>query len=81
MLDVTQEPVQSALKRARATAGSHLADPGSSRPARQPGTTAGRHFAAQLTGALERAGLQTLAGLLAEDVRLSGVRRNHGRSP
>ena len=71
MLDATQESVQSALKRARATVDSHLADAGSSRPARQPDTTAERHLVAQLTGALERADLQALVGLLAEDVRLS----------
>ena len=70
MLDATQQSVQSALKRARATVDSHLADSGS-RPARQPDTAAERHFVAQLTGALERADLQALVGLLAEDVRLS----------
>jgi RNA polymerase sigma-70 factor (TIGR02960 family) len=71
MLDATQESVQSALKRARATVDSHLADSGSSRPARQPDTAAERHLVAQLTDALERADLQALVGLLAEDVRLS----------
>jgi RNA polymerase sigma-70 factor (TIGR02960 family) len=71
MLDATQESVQSALKRARATVDSHLADSGSSRPARQPDTTTERHLVAELTGALERADLQALVGLLAEDVRLS----------
>jgi RNA polymerase sigma-70 factor (ECF subfamily) len=71
MLDATQESVQSALKRARATVDNHLADSGSSRPARQPDTTAERHLVAQLTGALERADLQALVGLLAEDVRIS----------
>ena len=71
MLDATQESVQSALKRARATAGNYLADSGSSRPARQPGTTAERHLVAQLTDALERADVQALAGLLAQDVRVS----------
>jgi RNA polymerase sigma-70 factor (ECF subfamily) len=71
MLDATQESVQSALKRARATVDSHLADSGSSRPARQPDTAAERHLVAQLTAALERADLQVLVGLLAEDVRLS----------
>ena len=70
MLDVTQESVQSALKRARATVDSHLAGSGS-RPARQPGTAAERRLVAQLTGALERADLQALVGLLADDVRLS----------
>jgi RNA polymerase sigma-70 factor (ECF subfamily) len=70
MLDATQQSVQSALKRARATVDSHLADSGS-RPARQPDTAAERHLVAQLTGALERADLQALVGLLAEDVRLS----------
>src|SRR6266702_6345772 len=71
MLDATQESVQSALKRARATVDSHLADSGSSRPARQPDTTAERHLVDQLTEALERADLQALVGLLAEDVRLA----------
>jgi RNA polymerase sigma-70 factor (TIGR02960 family) len=70
MLDVTQESVHSALKRARATVDRHLADSGS-RPARQPDTTAERHLVAQLTDALERADLQALVGLLAEDVRLA----------
>jgi RNA polymerase sigma-70 factor (TIGR02960 family) len=71
MLDATQESVQSALKRARAMVDSHLADSGSSRPARQPDTTAERHLVAQLTDALERADVQALVGLLAEDVRVS----------
>jgi RNA polymerase sigma-70 factor (ECF subfamily) len=71
MLDVTQESVQSALKRARATVDRHLADSGSKRLARQPDTTAERHLAAQLASALERADLQALIGLLAEDVRVS----------
>jgi RNA polymerase sigma-70 factor (TIGR02960 family) len=71
MLDATQESVQSALKRARATVDSHLADSGSSRPARQPDTTAEHRLVAQLTDALERADLQALVGLLAEDVRVS----------
>ena len=70
MLDATQDSVQSALKRARATVDSHLADSGS-RPVRQPDTTAERQLVTQLTDALERADLQTLVGLLAEDVRLS----------
>jgi RNA polymerase sigma-70 factor (ECF subfamily) len=38
---------------------------------RQPDTTAERHLVAQLTGALERADIQALAGLLAQDVRVS----------
>jgi RNA polymerase sigma-70 factor (ECF subfamily) len=71
MLDATQESVQSALKRARATVDSHLADSGSSGLACQPDTTAQRHLVTQLTDALERADLQVLVGLLAEDVRLS----------
>jgi RNA polymerase sigma-70 factor (TIGR02960 family) len=70
MLDATAESVHSALKRARATVDHHLAGSGG-RPARQPGTTAERHLVAQLTGALERADLQALVGLLAHDVRLS----------
>jgi hypothetical protein len=71
MLDVTQESVQSALKRARATVDSHLADSGSTKPARQPDTIAERRLVAQLTDALERTDLQALVGLLAEDVRIS----------
>jgi RNA polymerase sigma-70 factor (TIGR02960 family) len=71
MLDATQESVQSALKRARATVDSHLADSGSSRPARQPDTASERRLVAQLTDALERTDLQALVGLLAEDVRIS----------
>jgi RNA polymerase sigma-70 factor (ECF subfamily) len=71
MLDATQESVQSALKRARATVDNYLADSGSSKPARQPDTAAERHLVAQLAGALERADLQALVGLLAEDVRVS----------
>ncbi|MBV9794303.1 MAG: sigma-70 family RNA polymerase sigma factor [Actinobacteria bacterium] len=69
MLDATQESVQSALKRARATVDSHLA--GSGRPARQLDITAERHLVAQLTDALERADLQALVGLLAADIQLS----------
>jgi RNA polymerase sigma-70 factor (ECF subfamily) len=71
MLDVTQESVQSALKRARATVDTHLADSGSTKSARQPDTTAERRLVAQLTDALERTDLQALVGLLAEDVRIS----------
>ncbi|HEV2639919.1 MAG TPA: RNA polymerase subunit sigma-70 [Actinocrinis sp.] len=71
MLDATQESVQSALKRARATIDGHLADSGISRPARRPDTTAERHLVAQLTDALERADVQALVGLLAKDVRVS----------
>src|ERR1700739_4501350 len=68
MLDATQESVQSALKRARATVDKYLADSGSSRPPCHPDTTADSHLAAQLACALERADLQALAGLLAEGV-------------
>ena len=71
MLDATQESVQSALKRARATVDGHLADSGSGRPARQPDTTAERRLVAQLADALERADLEALVALLAEDVRVS----------
>jgi len=71
MLDATQESVQSALKRARATVDGHLADAGSSRRARLPDSTAERRLVAQLADALERADLQALVGLLAEDVRVS----------
>jgi RNA polymerase sigma-70 factor (TIGR02960 family) len=71
MLDATQESVQSALKRARATIDSHLAQPGSSGPARQPDAAAEHQLVAELTDALERADLDALVGLLVDDVRLS----------
>jgi RNA polymerase sigma-70 factor (ECF subfamily) len=76
MLDATQESVQSALKRARATVDNHLADSGSSgtgsrRPARQPGTAAEPRLVARFTGALERADLDALIELLVTDVRLA----------
>src|ERR1700761_2301935 len=71
MLDATQESAQSALKRARATVDKYLADSGSRKPARQPDTTAERRLVAQLADALERADVQALVGLLAEDVRVS----------
>ena len=70
MLDATQESVQSALKRARATVDSHLAD-SSSRPARQPDSAAEHRLVARLTDALERADLDALIELLVTDVRFS----------
>jgi len=70
MLDATQESVQSALKRARATVDNHLADSGS-RPARHPDTAAEHRLAARLTDAMERADLDALIELLVADVRLS----------
>ncbi|GAA1969425.1 RNA polymerase subunit sigma-70 [Catenulispora subtropica] len=71
MLDATRESVQSALKRARATVDGHLADSGGGRPARRPDTAADHRLVARLADALERADLQALVELLAEDVRLS----------
>lgn len=80
MLGTTQEAVNSALKRARATVDNHLADSGSTgstgstgsrRPARQPDTAAEHRLVARLTDALERADLDALIELLATDVRLS----------
>jgi RNA polymerase sigma-70 factor (TIGR02960 family) len=77
MLGTTQEAVNSALKRARATVDNHLADTGSTgssssgRPARQPDTAAEHRLVARLTGALERADLDALIELLVTDVRLS----------
>jgi len=87
MLDATQESVQSALKRARATVDNHLADSsstgstggsgsgssgtGSRRPARQSDTAAEHRLVARLTDALERADLDALIELLVTDVRLS----------
>jgi len=74
MLDATQESVQSALKRARATVDNHLADSsgtGGGRPARQPDTAAENRVVARFTEALERADLDALIELLVTDVRLS----------
>ena len=84
MLDATQESVQSALKRARATVDNQLADSsstsststsssgtGNRRPARQPDTAAEHRLVARLTDALERADLDALIELLVSDVRLS----------
>jgi RNA polymerase sigma-70 factor (TIGR02960 family) len=71
MLDATQESVQSALKRARATVDNYLADQGSSRPAYQPDTATEHHLVTRFTDALERADLDALIGLLVADVRLS----------
>src|SRR6202161_4389882 len=76
MLGTTQEAVNSALKRARATVDNHLADSGSSgtgsrRPARQPDTAAEYRLGARLTDALERADLDALIELLVTDVRFS----------
>ena len=76
MLATTQEAVNSALKRARATVDNHLADSGSTgtgsrRPARQPGTAAEHRLVARLTDAMERADLDALIELLVTDVRFS----------
>ncbi|WP_246023243.1 sigma factor-like helix-turn-helix DNA-binding protein [Nocardia yunnanensis] len=69
MLDATQESVQSALKRARATVDNNLAD--TNTLARQPDSVAEHRLVARLTDALERADLDALIDLLAADVRLS----------
>src|SRR5580693_7915016 len=78
MLGTTQEAVNSALKRARATVDNHLADSssgstgtGSRRPARQPDTAVEHRLVARLTDALERADLDALIELLVTDVRFS----------
>ena len=79
MLGTTQEAVNSALKRARATVNNHLADSSSTgsrgtssrRPARQPDTAAEHRLVARLTNALERADLDALIELLVTDVRFS----------
>ena len=79
MLGTTQEAVNSALKRARATVDNHLADSsstgssgtGSRGPARQPDTAAEHRLSARLTDALERADLDALIELLVTDVRLA----------
>jgi RNA polymerase sigma-70 factor (TIGR02960 family) len=77
MLDATQESVQSALKRARATVDDYLSGSGrgsgtgSRGPAPQPGTAAENRLAARFTDALERADLDALIELLVTDVRLS----------
>ena len=74
MLGTTQEAVNSALKRARATVDNHLADSSSAGgrgPARQPDTAAEHRLVARFTGALERADLDALIELLVTDVRLA----------
>ncbi|GAA2066483.1 RNA polymerase subunit sigma-70 [Catenulispora yoronensis] len=83
MLDSTQESVQSALKRARATVDNHLTAPSTSRTARQQpaatstaatsaaSTSTEQRLVARFTDALERADLAALIDLLVTDVRLS----------
>ncbi|MFC1430252.1 RNA polymerase subunit sigma-70 [Streptacidiphilus sp. N1-3] len=73
MLDATQESVQSALKRARATIDNHLPDTGSSssRHADRPESATEHQLVAWLTDALERADLDALVGLFVADVRFS----------
>jgi RNA polymerase sigma-70 factor (TIGR02960 family) len=76
MLGTTQEAVNSALKRARATVDNHLADSGSSgtgsrRPERQPDAAVEHRLVARLTDALERADLDALIEMLVTDVRFS----------
>ena len=74
MLGTTQEAVNSALKRARATVDNHLADSsstGSRGPAREPDTAAEHRLVVRLTDALERADLDALIELLVTDVRFS----------
>jgi RNA polymerase sigma-70 factor (TIGR02960 family) len=71
MLDASQESVQSALKRARATVDAHLAEADRGRSERQPDSPAERRLVARLTDALERADLEALVGLLAQDIRVS----------
>ncbi|WP_225844755.1 sigma-70 family RNA polymerase sigma factor [Streptomyces sp. HPF1205] len=74
MLQATEDSVNSALKRARATVDKHLADAGgtrSGRHARQPDSAAEHRLVARFTDALERADLDALIELLVTDVRLS----------
>jgi RNA polymerase sigma-70 factor (TIGR02960 family) len=75
MLGTTGESVSSALKRARATVDSHLADSGGGTggrgPARTPDTAAEHRLVARFTDALERADLDALIDLLVTDVRLA----------
>ena len=64
---------RSALKRARATVDSHLADSagGDGKPVRQPDTAVEQRLVARFTDALERSDLDALIELLVTDVRLS----------
>jgi RNA polymerase sigma-70 factor (ECF subfamily) len=71
MLDATQESVQSALKRARATIDDHLTEAGGSSPAGRPDSAAEQQLVARLTDALERADLDALVDLFVEDVRFA----------
>ncbi|HTJ66796.1 MAG TPA: RNA polymerase subunit sigma-70 [Actinospica sp.] len=69
ILDTTQESVQSALKRARATVDTHLTD--GRKPTPHPDTAAEQRIVARLTDALERADLDALINLLVADVKIS----------
>ena len=79
MLGTTPEGVSSALKRARATVDGRLdysvsvggGSGGGRRPSRRSDMAAEQRLAARLTDALERADLDGLISLLADDVRVS----------
>ena len=71
MLDATEESVKSALKRARGTLRSHLADRGTHEPAPPPGSAAERAIVARLARAYEAGDVDGIVELLTDDVWLT----------
>ena len=76
MLDTTPEAVHRALKHARVTVDTRLADSNGSStdnrsPARRPDAAAEHRLVARFTDAVESADVDALIGLLVSDVRLS----------
>jgi RNA polymerase sigma-70 factor (TIGR02960 family) len=71
MLEITEESVTSALKRARGSLRDRLDSSGSPEPAPAPNSAAERQIAEQLTRAYEAGDLDGIVRLLTDDVRLS----------
>ena len=71
MLDTTHDGVRSALKRARATVDSYLAESRGAATAQPPNTATEQRIVAQLTDAFARGDVHALIALLTDDVRLS----------
>src|SRR5215470_16883551 len=70
-LEATEESVKSALKRARGTLRSHLADRGTDEPAPPPNSPAEREIVARLARAYEAGDLDGIVELLTDDVLLT----------
>jgi RNA polymerase sigma-70 factor (ECF subfamily) len=71
MVDATEESVKSALKRARGTLRSQLADRGSQEPTPPPNSAAEREIVARLAGAYEAGDVDGVVDLLTDDVWLT----------